>query len=320
MLTARAQAYACLEYIGENSVASFTEYTGTTATAVRRALVLAQNAALGELFDLNPSLFKREVGTTIAAPQTGTIAVTNGSATASASSFSGPFCGQTIQIAGQTEYNALRTEGATVKLLFPYTGTTGTQTATLWSDVLALDATLSRPLGPVWLSDIRILQPVAGHSELLTHTPSGFRSNWGFGHSGVTLTPRRKVVRQPEAYFADVHTLEAGTAQVRIFLSPMPDKVYSLRFDAGVRPIAVVDADIGTSDSVDPNRQFPLPDQNDERFLLPLVLYHWSRTAWFKNKDARAQIAADRAAIVPQIQEWKVQIQTGSHIQTGGYR
>lgn len=322
MLTAQQLAYTCLEYIGEFSL-TLVGYTGDAGTGVRRALLRAQNQALEELFELNAELFKREIGLTVLAPQTGTVAVTAHSAAVSATSFTSTLAGNTILISGQAEYNALRLEGAAKKLLFPYTGPTGTQAATLYGDVLAFDATLSRPLGPVWLSDIRALTPLADKFDLLAYgyDRQYLASDWGrHGPSGVARSVQPRRTAQPEAFYIEPHLLESGLSQLRLVLAPMPDREYSLRFDAAVRPLAVTDADLGNATDPDPARLFALPDQKDHHFLLPLVLYHWSKSAFFKDADARKLLAAEYDATVPQIAAWRVQPQTGSYLNVGGWR
>lgn len=321
-MTAQTLAYACLEYIGEFSL-TLTENTGTvtTGTGVFRAILRAINEAQQELYAQNPRLFKREVGLSVKAAQSGTVAVTNNSTAVTATSFTDTLAGQTILIAGQAEYNALRTECASKKLAFPYTGSTGTQAATLYGDVLPLDVAFARPLGPVWLSDIRILNPLAGKAALLGYDPrQDLDCNWGFYPFGTARSVAPRTIGQPEAYYIGTHVPEAGgPPQLRIFLTPIPDRAYSLRFDAEVSPTAILPADLGT-EGTDPGKTFALPGGLEERFLLPLVLYFWSRSAWFKNAEARKQIAQDRAAILPAIEAWKAQPQTGSHLAVGGWR
>lgn len=329
MLTAQQMVFAMLGQIGEWSL-TLNQYVddsnGKAATGVQRAYLNAINRGLSELFDKNPALFKREVGLTVPAPAGGTVSVTNQSTAVSATTLTGPFADHAISIAGQSEFNALRTEGAASKLVFPYTGATGTQPATLYGNAVLLDSTWSKPLGPVWLSDIRILVPLAGKVEYLGYDPyQRMDTDWGRCAMGIRRLPTKPRIAQPEAYYADVHTLEAGTAQIRLFLTPLPEKEYSLRFDAGIRPLPVVIGDVmndpsAPDDTIDPGRNFPVPDGKDETFLLPLVLYYWSQSEFFKNAALAKQFAIDRAAILPQIEEYKVQIQTGSHIQTSGWR
>lgn len=322
MLTAQQLYYAQLSYIGEYSL-TLTDYTGTAATAVRRAAILAINEGLAEMFRLNPSLFKRELGIQVLGPVAGTIGVSAGSTAVSAPTFTGytAFCGNTIKLTGQNEYNQIRTEGNDTKLLFPYTGATGTVGAAVYGDALALDSVVSRPLGPVWLSDIRILVPLNGKPELLGYDPrQELDTDWGFLPRGVRRQPRPKLICQPEGYLADVHTLEAGTAQLRMMLTPLPDTVYELRFDAHVKPLPVDDDDIGEDDNSDPGRQFPVPDGNTERYLKPLVLDAWSKSAFFKDKVLKKELQTDAQVIRPEIENFRVQQQTGGHVVLRGWR
>lgn len=323
MLTAQQLAYDCLANLGEYSLTSFVEYTGNAANALFRALVMAQNAALGEMYDLNPSLFKAEQGLVLPAGVAVQIGVTNGSNAVSAiSGASGPFAGQSILIGGSDNWNTLDTEGGSNLLGFPYTGPTGTQPATLYGDCLALGSGLSKPLGPVWLSDIRVLIPLAGKPAYL-----GFDSrqllmhDWGLFPWGSGRLPRSRLVAVPAGFYADVRTLgdTNNTPQVRLYVCPIPDRPYILRFDAAVKPVPVTQAMLG-SDGSDPARTFSFPDQNDERFLLPLVRYHFTKCAFFKNEALKKQLAADYADTVRRLETYKVQPLTGSHIQPGGWR
>ncbi len=318
-LTAQQIAYKCLEYLGEFNL-TLVEYTGDAAVGVYRSIALAITAAQSEMFSLNPLIFKREVGAGVRAPITGTVGVTNGSTAVSATSFSAPMHSNTILIGGQSEYNAIRTEGGVQKLLFPFTGPTGTQAATLYGDAILLDPAYSQPLSPVWLSDIRILSPLAGKADLLGFDPrQDLNDDWGRLPFGSSQFPKQKLVAQPEAFLVDTHLLEAGTSQVRIFLTPIPERVYSLRFDAAVSPVDVTMADLGTEGS-DPLRYFGLPGKLDAEYLLPLVLYHWSNSAFFKNAEARRQIIADYQSALLKIEAYKVQQQTGGHVVTRGWR
>jgi hypothetical protein len=318
-VTAQQFAYACLDYLGEFSL-TLVEYSAAQ-TAVLRAIVRAGNEAQGRMFKLNPSLFKREAGATVRAVETGTVTVTNGSVTVSATTLTGALAGNTILIEGQTAYNTIRLEGATKKLVLPYTGTTGVHTAVLYGDAVLLDAGLSRPVGPVWLADIRELTPLAGKPAFIgrdRHQNLG--TDWNMRPYRVARFPQSRTVGQPECYFADVHTLEAGTgAQVRLFLTPLPDQEYGLRFDAFVRPTLITVADLGT-EGTDPGRNFAIPDAADHEMLLPLWLYYWSRSAFFKNAEARKQIAEDYAAAIEVIRAWKVQPSAGGHMVVGGWR
>lgn len=321
MLTARDAAYSCLAYIGEFSL-TLTQYEAPASNAVFRELLRAINGALEELFELNPGLFKKERGALVKGPQQGTLGVSGGSDEVT-TAFTN-LAGNTIQIAGQEGYNALRTENAQKRLLYPYSGEDGTVAATLYGDALLLDPALSRPLGPVWLNDIRILDPIAGKTAMVAHdTQQGMDSDWGFRPPGANTFPTQKTVGQPTAYFCDTCTCEEGTGQVTqvvIYLSPLPDRPYTLRFDAGVKPKPVGRDQIGAEEDDDPNHYFGLPGENDHHFLLPLILYRWSRSPFFKDKDAKAQLAREYADVLPKIGAWKIQPETGGGIVTRGWR
>lgn len=316
-MTSQELAYACLEYIGE---ASMTLTGGYNQTAVYRALVRAQNQARQELFKLNRALFKRTVGVSIAAAATGSITVANGSTAISASTglgSSGTLAGNSISIGGQTEWNHIY-DAAARFLLAPYTGTAGAKTATIYGDAVFLDAAYSRPLGPVWLADIRELRPLASESDLLgydVHQP--MNTDWGRVPSGTHRLPSRRTVAQPTAFFVD--TFLSGTNRVRLRLSPVPDAAYTLNFVTEVRPAVITTVDLG-SEGADPGATFSLPDGADEHFLLPLVLYHWSTKPFFKDTEGKRQIIADYAARIAEFPGYNVQPQTGNHRLTAGWR
>ncbi len=313
-------AYACLEYLGEFSLI-LVEHAAAQE-AIRRAIALAINQATQQIYELNPGIFKREVGVTVNAPISGTVTVSQGQAPLAGTTFNpSTLNGNSIAVAGQTETNAIRTRGGAAgsELLFPYTGTSGVKAATLYGDAILLDPAYSRPLGPVWLSDIRILKPLAGKHEMLGYDPrQSLDSDWGFRTSGTNRSPAPRQIGQPEAYFVDthLHTYDL-TTNVGIFLTPIPDRQFSLRFDAAVRPPLVFAVDSFTGHSL---FSFGMPAGLDERFLLPLVLYYWTRSAFFKNAEARKQIREDYATLLPEIEGWTVQPETGGSMVTTGWR
>lgn len=318
-MTAQELAYACLGYIGEFSL-TLGEHADQSA-GVFRSIALSINRSQQQIFELNPSLFKREVGVLIPAPEQGTVTVTGNSATIAATTLAGPMVGNCIKIDGETPWNGVFTEGAAKKLICPYNGPSGTRAATLYGDAIALSSAYSKPLGPVWLSDIRMLPPITSKGEFLGYDPrQALNGDWGRLPYGATRTPVARMIGQPEAHFVESHLLENGQNLTVIRLTPLPDKAYTLRFDAEVRPAPVLVADFGTEGAADPGRGFSLPPGLDEKFLVPLVLYYWSASPFFKNAEVKKQLFADYGEAIPQIEAYKIQPQTGGHICTGGYR
>lgn len=322
-MTAQEIAYSCLAYLGEFSQ-TLVEYTSAAGAEVKRSIVRCINRSVQDVFELNPALFKREVGLTVAAPLTGTVGVTADSVNVTAPTFSGnpTLAGQSIQIAGQTEWNQIFTENAGVyRLVAPYTGTTATRTATLYGDAILLPTTYSKPLGPLWLGDIRELFPLAGKGDFISYDPrQDLSSDWGRYPFGQSRLQQGKLIAQPEGYFVDSWVGVQGTAhRLRIHLTPVPERQYQLRFDAGVRPDIITVANLG-SEGTDPAVGFNMPAGYDEKFLLPVVLYHWQKTPFFKNAEARKEIKEDYTATVGQIETWRAQSDAGARIVTTGWR
>jgi hypothetical protein len=313
-LTAQQVAKECLSFIGEFILDAFTQF-GTARAAILSRIARDINAACQEIFRARPDLFRQRLGFTISAPETQTVTATaNSRALTFGVSFACNLDGATVNIGGQ--WNECRKDGATVSLVNPYTGSTGSVSMTAYGDSILMDAaTVARVIGNVEQGDRIPLAPLTSRQEFL-HYESGFYSDYGRRGSYSSAAPR--VPGLPEAYWVESYLASDGL-KLRLRLAPLPDRALPIALDAEMRPAAIVVGDFGT-DAADPGKTFSLPADMAESLLLPLVLKRWSGSAWFKEADKIAEISDQAKTARMMLSDFRPQAQSGATIVVCGYR
>lgn len=243
MLTCQQLALKLLGYVGVRQFAAQDvgslqdSYTSTEGNDVLAAI----NGALQEIHAKAPRhVTHRRFGLVTAAPATVTLTAAAGSRTISAASPSGSFVpGATIAIAGDQIENELV---SATELVNPFRGSTGSVSATIYTDCLALDARVQTVLPPVWMGNTRQLIPAPNYDELIKFDYQfAIIGNYGLGAYPITYRPR--TIQQPIAYM--VETFYSGTALTnRLRLMPLPDAAYTISFEAKLAPTVITLADI----------------------------------------------------------------------------
>lgn len=119
---------------------------GALTVSQKRTMAVCLTATMEFIAKAAPSLYKRREGAILAAPVTANVTVQDGSKEITTAY--GYMEGATVNIGGLL--NEIRTEGGSARLVYPYTGASGTQPAIFYSDSIILDETVSAVIGAIW--------------------------------------------------------------------------------------------------------------------------------------------------------------------------
>lgn len=284
-LSAPALAQSMLDYIDVQAVAM------ATSSQVQH-LLNAINGGLQEVFEKGPAhLRKREWAAIVHPPTSVVLNVSANSTVITMTGWEAWMAGCTIRIpgdgadvVGNTVDNELVDQ---TTLLQPYQGQSQTAIqATVFGDAINLDATISTVLGSPRLADIRELHVASGREDF---NRASFYYEADYGEQVLQVQARPRWVGQPTTYWVDSVYLTGSAATqpaLRIRLTPMPIAQYVLKWDAEMNPPQLAAADLANSSYV-----FQLPGNKTEMLVMAVVLQRWTSCPWFKNKDAKDEIA-----------------------------
>lgn len=262
----------------ERSIPDASPYIGRN-TAIESAM----NAALQELFgEGSPWIRYDEIGVIINAPTAVTIAVTNGSTSATITGWAAWMAGCTIQITGSDIDNQIRNASASATLKYPYNGTTGTKTATVYHNSIVVPDTVMRVLDPVRFNRFHIsalpnpdisfiprLDQDFGYDQRYQNLPDPARVNDSLGtpigYHVTTWSPTAE--DQP------------GT---RIRIVPTPAAAGSLDYRAMLAPPEIID--ISSTDKL------PIPQQFVQSIFYPVARKHLSGCPFFRSSSSADEI------------------------------
>lgn len=254
----------------EREIPDATDYPGRNA-----AVINAMNSALQELFgEGSPWVRKDEIGLLANASTTVTISVTNGSASATVTSgWASWMAGCTIQIDGSTIDNQIRNASSTATLKYPYDGTTGSKSATVYHDSFTVPSSVMRVLDPVRYCRRRLSAVETNAIDYRTRTDE----DYGYDHQFANLpVPDRidQTTGTPVAY--TVQTWSTGDATqpgYRIQILPASAEAGNLDFHAMLAP-PLVD-DLTSTDTL------PIPMQFTQSIFYPVARKHLSGSPFF---------------------------------------
>lgn len=242
----------------ERNIPDTLTYPGRNA-----AVITAMNSALQELFGQGkPWVRSDERGVVLRAPTPVTISVTNGSTAGTITGWASWMTGCSIVIEGAAVDNQIRNDSATVRLKYPYSGTTGTRNATVYHDSVEVDADVYEVRQPVTLGGIR-LNPIPNAGSRL-----GISHSEDFHYSDTTFLAAATVAATastPTSYAVDSWSPDDKTApRLRLRLFPAPADQQFLAFSATLKPPTVT-----TLQSTD---ALPIPFEKVESIFLPLAV------------------------------------------------
>lgn len=300
-MTALDYALDAAAYISSDDDTGETTLAGLTDSQKRR-IASDLTRALKFIYNRAPHLFKEPQTAVVYAPQTGTISATNGSTTVTApTGFTMPINGNTIVLSGHDIFNEIyQTAANTYRLVYPYIGTTGTVSATMWHDAIVLP-TAFRVHEPVVLDDYLELTPLSNREEFLRYNA------WTWHDYGmfVNFQPRRRDSGQPAAYWVEERALPSGLTRAKFLrMTPMPSTSFAFRCEGTQMPPEVTVAAFGTDTNVDATRTFAMPGDHEETILRPIFLWYWALSPYFSNPDKAQALREDYDRAVETLDAW----------------
>ena len=236
-------------------------------TADARLEILdAINGGLQTLHARAPFQSKTTIGSiSLTAPETVTLAVTNGSVDITGHAFSSDQVYRTLRIDGDTIDNQVT--GST-SLLHPYAGETGTVSAVLYCDAVQLPEPYDEIIGdPVILETGRKLI----HQKIQ-------RNSW-----------QRVQVGEPLAYWIESNARNRNSgAPAAIRFDHMPDRLYRMESQFTLAP-----ARISFSDLLAPGADIPLRAEYVEVYLLPVARAILASSRLWTDPATKAQARTD---------------------------
>jgi hypothetical protein len=224
----------------------------------------AINGGLQRLHFLAPTDSKTAfVSLYVSAPQVVTIGVTQGSADITGHVFSEDDQYRTIRVSGDGIDNQIVGDSS---LLYPYTGATGTVSATIYADTVALPEPYSELVG-----DPRILET---NRELINHR--------------ATFAAQERKIGTPEIYWVEANARNRNpVAPLLIRMHPMPPTSYRMECRAVMAPLRVSFPDL-----VSPGDEIPMREEEIERFLLPICRSLLTTSAKWRDKETKSKVDA----------------------------
>jgi len=290
MLTLKTLSESCLEYIDVHFVPAAT-------SGQKRAVANAINGALQELWSKGPAWFKRrELTAALHGPTSVTLmeVAHNSTALTGVMGWEDWMVGCTVRMAGDNYDNEFV---SATELLHPYQGTPkvagfgeipifSDTAATVFGDAITLGPTVGSVLGCVRLADIRELTPVASRSEF--NRANAYHEG-DYGERTLAVQAKRPMPGQPHSYWVDTiysATDSATQPVIRLRVTPLPVASFVLKWDSEIVQPAVEVDNLGDDTVV-----FQLPNESAELILLAYVLQRFTAAPWFKNTDAKPEIA-----------------------------
>jgi len=294
------------------AVLDYTDVTGdsdllTNATVrQKKSLCSIITGALQELHVKKPEAFRQRVGFTLRAPETGTAGVVAGSTNLNVSAFARDLRGLTFR--DGTTYNqvapAATSPGSAAVL--PWRGATGNQAITVYGDAILIGSSAHTVLGDVHLEGYGPLRAAPDRATYTTYRDWLNRGGYG------TLPPSMSSPRWPglpEAWWTESAYLVGSRSQLYLRFAPLPDREFSVSFDLGYVPRELVSADLANDDLV-----VPIPGDFYDAILIPYVLQRATGSPWFRNGEAKVEIARQFKVAQDMLIDWGPQVQSDCQV------
>jgi hypothetical protein len=260
-MTINAAALRLLTYFSpeERSIPDAAAYPGCNA-----AVAGAMNGAFQRLFAGSGPWVRRDSrAALIYAPTAVTVAVTNGSTSATVTGWASWMAGCLIVIEGDETENRIKNDSASAVLKIPYGGTTGTKAATVWCDTVTIGTDVLEVHEPVSFKGAKLTPlPAAGiPASLITLNDYGTPSYTGFHEAERGLVASAGT---PRFYSIDTWTKDAATPSgMRLSLSPLPSHAGHIEYETTLQPPVVSDLSLTTV--------LPIPLSLADSVFLPIA-------------------------------------------------
>lgn len=203
-----------------------------------------------------------------------------------------PAVGTIIQIAPQRDITAAGTSGAT--LTSPSLLPSATYEMQIYNDAIPLPSDIISIMPTVILDGTRELQAANSEFQLVNPFPMRRESDYGrpIYKTHNVATPSPSV---PMSYMVtSIPTTPASGAQNQLYmrLSPRPIASHSITFQAKVRPTQITVAGLDAANNgAACTQSIPMPQGWAETYLLPVALQHFTRSPFWRNAEAKSEIA-----------------------------
>tara|TARA_B110000495_G_scaffold203492_1_gene227483 strand:- start:20048 stop:20983 length:936 start_codon:yes stop_codon:yes gene_type:complete len=271
-------------------------------------VLAAMNAALQEIFGLDkPWVRKDERGVVLNAPASIDIQVTNGSTAAviTVGDWQAWFAGCSVVIAGAAVDNQIRNDSyAAIVLKYPYTGTTGTVTATVYQDSVSVAIDAMQIHEPVRVNKGQIHPMNNAHAV----TYGGSTEDYGF-HRNTTRSNRSikrvyETLGTPKWYSVDTWSPSATEAPaIRLRLFPAPSELGFLDYQATITPPRLTD--LTSTDDI------PVPHLFVESIFLPIALKLLRKSSFWRNTAGEDEIASSYVTALQLLKNSNPQLRSG---------
>jgi hypothetical protein len=238
----------------------------------KQELLDAINGALQRLDAIAPFQSKTTLASLyLESAVTVSIGVTRGSTEITGATFSNDQYGRTVRIAGDDIDNQI---AGINSLLHPYTGPTGTVSAVIYSDAVALPEPYVELVGdPIIIETGRCLCLFKNRN----------------------LTWHRKAISQPNSYWVESNAgNRSPVAPAIIRFDTMPDKAYRIQVGVILAPARVLFSDLLTS-----GPELPIREEHVELYLLPVARGILSTSILWRDADSKSS-AREEAKLAEQ--------------------
>lgn len=244
---------------------------GEIPPAMADYAVHAINSALELMRERAPRLFKRPVEAFFRGQRSGTVTVTNGGRSLTLGTLPAPEQGETIVIEGDPVWNEVSRIDGAYQLLHQFSGASGTRTATIYGDCVAIpdaDAILGVPMMP----GRRKLAVLASRNDWVYYSQN-IRGD--YEARGMMGPVHNRYVGTPEAVWLETWT-HNSTIEYRLHCAPLPAAPVSMGLEVAVRLPEIVPAYLQSDNFV-----FVIPGGRDYTILRPLALWFWTECPYF---------------------------------------
>lgn len=256
------------------------------------------NGGAQELFANGPSfLSQRPFGDVLREPTQISIAtaVEDNATAGTITTFAAWMVGCTVRIDGQTDNRLVSYSAGISKFLFPLPAS-GTLTATVFCDAIALPTNTSRVLPRPELPGTWYLEAAQNDQDFRDLHTQGDYGRQRRGALSLAFPTGTPTTYQVESVILDGQT----QPQYYFRVLPLPERKFLLKYTAIVGPplVSVDDLD-AANDGAACTKVIPIPAGWDQLYLLPITLQRYTASPFFKNSEAKEEIARQyRAALV----------------------
>jgi hypothetical protein len=238
-------------------------------SAVLTRILRDQNSVIQTIWTMLPPNWNKTPGEgeLLAGPaQLSGLTLTHGAKSITGGSFTAAQVGCTIRLAGDPNDNLLAT---TTTLSRPYLGpSTGTGTGMLFGDCITLGTSAVSVLPPVVLLGEHELTPLRGRRDLQTFSSATIHyASYADRPEAAYSVADPRDVNRPIGYLVE-QQLVGSRVQLRLRVSPLPDRDYVVQFDVRSSPPRVTALD---------TTEIPMPQENlEESIFLPMLRFAFS--------------------------------------------